>query len=71
MSKNKKKELPGQKYLVHYWSRNPIYKDWHRKDPNGLTIAQCYVFHKKISLSTAGQSAISDHGGGEKHRCPQ
>ena len=61
MSKNKKKELPGRKYFVDDWFRNPLYKDWLKKDPNDLTIARCYECHMKISLSTAGQSAISDH----------
>ena len=48
--------------------RNPLYKYWLKKDPNYLTIARCYVCHKKISLSTAAQSAISDYGGGKKYR---
>ena len=67
MSKNKTKELPCQKYFVDDLLRNPVYKDWLEKDPNDLTIAWYYVCHKKISLSTAGQSAINDHGGGKKH----
>ena len=71
MSKNTKKELPGLKYFVDDQLRNPLYKDWLKKDRNDLTIARCYVCHKKISFSTAGQSAISDHDGGKKHRCPQ
>ena len=39
MSKNKQKELPGQKYSFHDWLRNPLYKDCLKKDPNDLTIA--------------------------------
>ena len=69
--KIKKKELPGQKYFVDDRLRNPLYKDWLKKDPNDLTIARCYVCRKKVYLSTAGQSTISDHVVGKKHRCPQ
>ena len=71
MSENKKKELRGQKYFVDDWFRNPLCKDWLKKDPNCLTIIRCYVCHIKISLSIASQSAISDHGGSKKRRCPQ
>ena len=52
---SKKRELHGQKF------------DWLNKDPNDLTIARCYVCHKKISLSTAGRCATSDHVGGKKN----
>ena len=67
MSKIKKKELPGQKYFVDDRLRNPLYKDWLKRDPNDLAIARCYVCRRKIYLSTAGQSTISDHVGGKKH----
>ena len=62
-----KKELTGQKYFLNDWLRNPLYKDQLKKDPNDLIITRCYVCHKKISLSPAGQSVINDHGGGKKH----
>ena len=47
--------------------RNPLHKGWLKKEPNDLIIARCYVSHEKISLSAAGQSAFSDHGGSKKH----
>ena len=67
MSKNKRKDSLGQKYFVDDWLWNPLYKDWLKEDQKDLTIARCYECHKKISLSTPSQSAISDHGSSKKH----
>jgi len=66
MSKEKKK-ITKQKVFVDQWLSDPQLKEWLHKDKNDSTIARCFVCPAKISLSTAGRSALIEHGKGKKH----
>ena len=61
------KTVTKQKKFVDEWLSDPQFKDWLRKDANDNTIARCFICSAKISLSTAGRSALTDHGKGKKH----
>ena len=66
MSK-KTETITKQKRFIDEWLSDPQFKDWLHKDTNDSTIAKCIVCSSKISLSTAGWSALVEHGNGKKH----
>ena len=50
--------------------KDELFKDWLRKDLGDTNIAKCVVCHKIIELSSSGQSALTDHAKGAKHKGP-
>ena len=60
------KKVTKQKFFVEDWLSDPDLKDWVQKDNNKAN-AQCSVCNKILALSTAGQSALTDHANGRKH----
>ena len=66
-SKMTENKITKQRRFVDEWLSDPLFKEWLHKDKNDNTIARCFICSAKISLSTAGRSALVEHSKGKKH----
>ena len=60
-----KSSIKNQKYFVDDWLKDPLFKDWLKKDDKSTRRARCKIWRKNFELSSAGQSAVVDHGKGQ------
>ena len=68
IEKDKKSNITKQRLFVDDWLRDLLFKDWLHKYKNDDIVARCFIRSKTISLSTAGRSALVEHGNGAKHQ---
>ena len=64
----KKKVVKNQRQFIGSWLNDELFKDWLRKDLGDTKIAKCVGCHKTIELSSSGQSTLTDHAKGVKHK---
>ena len=62
-----KSSIKNQKYLVDDWLKDPLFKDWFKEDDRSTKRARCKICRKTFELSSAGRSAVVDHGKAQKH----
>ena len=60
-----KSSIKNQKYLDD-WLKDPLFKDWLKKEDKSTKRARCTICHKTFELSSAGRSAVVDRGKGQK-----
>lgn len=59
-----KSSIKNEKYFVDDWLKDPLFKDWPKKDDKSVKRTRCTVCHKIFELSSAGRS---NPGKGQKH----
>ena len=62
-----KSSIKKQKNFADDWLKDPLFKNWLKKDDKSTKCARCTVCHKTFGLSSAFRSDVVDHGKGQKH----
>ena len=62
-----KSSIKNQKYFVDDCLKDPLFKDWLKKDDTSTKRERCTVCQKTFELSSAGWSVVVDHGKNQKH----
>ena len=62
-----KSSIKNQKHFVDDWLKIHFFKDWPKKEDKSTKRARSTVCRKTFELSSAGRSAVVDHGKDQKH----
>ena len=46
--------IKNQNYFVDDWLKDPLFKDWLKKDDKSTKRARCTICHKTFELPSAG-----------------
>ncbi len=60
--------MPGHCTFHEKWLRDPNFGIWIAKDPDSVHSARCTFCMKSFSIGSIGQTGLTNHARGTKHK---